>query len=222
MFETSLLFSDSSEEKKLSPPFWSAHKIRFLMVGILILSGVACTAWGTWLFFTPTQVPSLIVDEPLLTLEPDKVSQLYIDVSGAVEQPGIYTVNDGERVAAAISAAGGLSFRADQEYVHSTLNLSARLKDEQKIYIPFEGERPATALIDEPSSNSPMSQTTNDNDLVSINTATESQLDELPKIGPVTAEKLINSRPYSAIEELVSRKIISQSVFDEIKALIKL
>lgn len=56
--------------------------------------------------------------------------------------------------------------------------------------------------------------------LIDINRASKDALDTLPKIGPVTADKIINGRPYRSIEELVSRKVITQKTFDGFKELI--
>jgi len=52
---------------------------------------------------------------------------------------------------------------------------------------------------------------------VSINTGTESQLDSLPGVGPVTAAKIIASRPYQTLEEVVSKKAVGAALFEKIK-----
>lgn len=56
--------------------------------------------------------------------------------------------------------------------------------------------------------------------LININTASEAELDKLPGIGPVTATKIITSRPYSAPEELLTKKVVSSSTWGKIKELI--
>lgn len=54
-------------------------------------------------------------------------------------------------------------------------------------------------------------------DLIDINTATAAQLDAIKEIGPARAAAIIKGRPYKRKDELVTRKIISQSVYDKIK-----
>lgn len=58
--------------------------------------------------------------------------------------------------------------------------------------------------------------------LTNINTATLSELDKLPGIGPVYGQRIIDNRIYSSMEELVSKGAITQSVFEKIKNLITL
>ena len=102
--------------------------------------------------------------------------------------------------------AGGLLATADK----SQINLAGKISDGQKIHIPEVGETPVTAF-------GKLNQT-----LVSVNSATQAELDTLPQVGPATAAKIIAGRPYTAVEELVSKKAVSQSVFDKIKDLVSL
>ncbi len=53
--------------------------------------------------------------------------------------------------------------------------------------------------------------------LININTASESQLDTLPGIGPVTAQKIIVGRQYGSIDELLSKKVVGAKVFEQLK-----
>jgi competence protein ComEA len=53
--------------------------------------------------------------------------------------------------------------------------------------------------------------------LINLNLATPAQLDSLPGVGPVTAQKIIDSRPYSTLEELLNKKIVTDKVFTQIK-----
>lgn len=212
MFETSLLFEKLPTEDKSSRWHWRTITLASVVVAVGL--GMACLAWGTWLYFKPFE--QHLSDIPLLNL--DQSSSIYVDVGGAVSNPGIYPLEEGERMAAAIDAAGGLASDADTDYLNTTLNLSAKLKDEQKIYIPFVGEKISSGATTDLTEIPNVSTT----QLVSINTATESELDELPKIGPTTAQKIIDGRPYTTIDDLVTKKIVSETVLAEIKALVKI
>ena len=135
--------------------------------------------------------------------------RIVVHFDGAVEKPGVYEMSADSRVSDAVSASGGLSDSADM----LRINLAAKLADGQKIYIPKVGESDVKGVgVGEAGIGS--------TGLININTASESQLDTLPGIGPVTAQKIIASRPYSSLEELLSKKAVGQSVYGKIKELI--
>lgn len=139
--------------------------------------------------------------------EEKKPQKITVDVEGAVVSPGVYSLNSDARIKDAIVAAGGLSYMADRLWVAKNINLASVAQDSSKIYIPEKGE---------PSS-SGSSGTSSAANLININTASSKELDTLPGIGPVTAEKIINGRPYSSIDDLLKKKVISQKVFDGLK-----
>lgn len=130
-----------------------------------------------------------------------------VDIGGAVNNPGVYTLEEGKRIEDAIIAAGGLSSEADNDKISIDINRAALLLDGAKLYIPKKGESQTVGT----SNNAQKTISVN------INTASEKELDTLPGIGEVTAQKIISGRPYQTLEELVSRKIMSQSVFEKIK-----
>jgi len=146
--------------------------------------------------------------------EDKKTATITIDVEGAVERPGVYELPAGARLQDALIAAGGMSKDADREKVSKGLNLAAKLIDGGKIYIPVVGDNSALAGVGSAGSTVLGAET---GEQININSASSGELDKLQGVGPVTAEKIIGSRPYGSVEELVSKKVVSQKVFDQIK-----
>lgn len=133
-----------------------------------------------------------------------------VDVSGAVNRPGVYQLKDGLRIEEAIQAAGGFSETANSEYISKYLNLAQKLSDGTKVYVPFAGESM-------PSGESTSVAGANTSSKININTASQSELESLPDIASVRASNIISNRPYQKIEGLLDKKIVSKSVFEKIK-----
>jgi competence protein ComEA len=127
-----------------------------------------------------------------------------VDIEGAIANPGVYTLPAGNRVEDAITAAGGLGSVVDEVVFAKTINRAAKLVDGAKLYIPLL-------------SSSGLRTVGSVSNLVSVNTGTESELDSLPGVGPVTAQKIIDNRPYQTLEELVSKKAVGAALFEKIK-----
>jgi competence protein ComEA len=141
--------------------------------------------------------------------ETPSASEIQVYIAGAVNRPGVYYLNDGDRWIDAVEAAGGPTADADVE----AINLARRLHDEDQVLVPRLGEQSVLG-----------SAQASQNELVNINTAPAAVLDSLPGIGEVRSQSIVDSRqrdgPFSRIEELVERKLIPQSVFDQIRELI--
>ena len=136
---------------------------------------------------------------------------LIIDVEGGVTQPGIRELPSGSRVADALAAAGGYAESADLAAAAQTLNLAASLVDGQQIYVPVIGAPP------------PGGGGGAAGGLVNLNRATQSELEALPGIGPVTAGKIIAARteqPFATLDELVNRKVLSAHQLEQIADLV--
>lgn len=147
-----------------------------------------------------------------------KREELVVDVAGEVVSPGVYRLSAESRVGEALAAAGGLSARADREWVAKNINLAGKLADGAKIYVPKVGQKiEGGVTVTTGSTNSPGQVAGVVAGTININTASASELDTLPGIGPVTANKIITNRPYQSIQELLEKKVVSQKVFDQIK-----
>jgi competence protein ComEA len=143
--------------------------------------------------------------------------QIVVDVVGAVVEPGVYRLPPGGRVGDAIEAAGGFSPRVDAARVAAELNLAATLQDGAQVRVPSRDEAPPPVVGGTGGGSGSAGG------LVNLNTASQSELEELPGIGPVTAEKIMESRataPFTTIEELRERDLVFESVFEDIRALI--
>jgi len=155
---------------------------------------------------------------------------ILVDIEGAVLKPGIVSLAQGSRVEDAIVAAGGLTNKADEQYIAKNINRAMKIVDGMKLYVPTK---------DETSYN--RDRTTSQGDVVqsygivatsgkpsqttvytSINLASKDQLDLLPGVGPVTAQKIIDNRPYQALEDLVAKKAIGPSLFEKLKNMLSL
>jgi competence protein ComEA len=149
--------------------------------------------------------------EPLVVEDggpPDGDIRVY--VTGAVANPGVYGMAPNLRWIDAVEAAGGHTSSADLQ----SINLATRLSDEDMIVVPSLGDSAAVA------GHSAAGSIT----VVNINSATEAELDTLPGIGEVRAGRIVSSRnevgPFTAIEDLLARELVPDSVFDEIAPLI--
>lgn len=143
--------------------------------------------------------------------------EIVVEVSGAVEKPGVYRFRSGSRVDDALIAAGGLSLSADREWVDKMLNRAAKLADGQKLYIPDKQSFVLSAKKNGQYQNVSSDFLSSSINLVNINTASAKELDSLPGIGQVYAQKIIEQRPYSSLEELVSKGVIPQSTYEKLK-----
>ncbi len=143
--------------------------------------------------------------------------EIYVYVCGCVKRPGVYALSLGARIYEAIEAAEGMTEEADETYV----NLAQVLTDQMQIYIPSQAE---TASGDFIRSSVPEESQSAGEAKVNINTASASQLDELPGIGPSKAADIINYREehgsFSSIDQLMDIPGIKTGVFDQIKDLV--
>jgi competence protein ComEA len=152
---------------------------------------------------------------------PGGAAEIVVDVVGAVVDPGIYRLPPDARTGDAIAAAGGFSPRVDVARVAAELNLAAALQDGAHVRVPSRDETPPPGGGS--AGNSSGGGTGPGVGLVNLNAASQSELEDLPGIGPVTAEKILASRataPFARIEELRERGLVYESVFEDIRALI--
>ncbi len=147
-----------------------------------------------------------------------QAGEIIVDVAGAVVEPGVYRLAPGSRVGDAITAAGGFSPRVDVERVGRELNLAATLDDGAQLRVPSRDDvtEPGAGEPD-PGDGGPGGQ------LVNLNSASQSELEALPGIGPVTATKILESRAgakFTKVEELRERGLVGEKTFESLRALV--
>jgi competence protein ComEA len=142
---------------------------------------------------------------------PAAVPALVVDVVGAVRRPGLYRLPQGTRIADAVARAGGATRRADIALV----NLAAPLADGTQVVVPARVQAAAGGAAASPST--PAGP-------VHLNTATLEQLDALPGVGPVTAQKILDYRQqhgaFSSVDELDAIPGIGPSRLDQLRELV--
>ncbi|RTE50850.1 helix-hairpin-helix domain-containing protein [Actinobaculum sp. 352] len=141
--------------------------------------------------------------------------QSVVHISGAVTSPGVYTVPTNSRVNDVVQMAGGMTQDADQ----AAINLAAPIRDGDHVHIAAVGETPVPAAGG--SGEQIQSGQAGGSGLVNINTATTSELQELPGIGPVLADAIVAWREenggFSAPEELMEVSGIGQATFEKLR-----
>jgi competence protein ComEA len=108
---------------------------------------------------------------------------LVVDVAGAVRRPGLYRLRSGSRIDDAIASAGGPTAKAQLD----TVNLAAPIADGEQIVVPGRGVAGAAAASSAAAGSSPSAP-------LDLNSATLEELENLPGIGPVTAQKILDYR----------------------------
>jgi competence protein ComEA len=150
----------------------------------------------------------------LVTAEPAPATQLLVHVVGAVRKPGLYRLEEGSRIDDALAAAGGARAKAALDLV----NLAAPVADGQQIVVPRRGAEdvagPAGAGEAAPGAK------------VHLNTATLEDLDTLPGVGPITAQKILDYRDehgaFGSVEELDAVPGIGPARLAELRELVDL
>jgi competence protein ComEA len=139
-------------------------------------------------------------------------ARVVVHVVGAVRRPGLYRLEQGSRIADAVTRAGGAAPKADLAQV----NLAAPLADGEQVVVPRRGA--GTAVGGAAAPGAPSSGP------VHLSTATLEQLDSLPGIGPVTAQKILDYRAkhgaFTSVDELDAVPGIGPSRMDQLRDLV--
>ncbi|MEP6482041.1 MAG: helix-hairpin-helix domain-containing protein [Rhodoglobus sp.] len=185
-------------------------RVRLGAVAVLVLVGLGCAVLvsvlgdhgSTAAVARPTAAASAG------PMDATAGAQIFVHILGAVDQPGLYELREGDRAVDVVAAAGGFTDAADE----AQLNLARFLVDGEQIYVPALGETPAAA------------PGTTAGGKVNINTADEPTLETLPRVGPAMAQRIIDWREangnFATIEDLMSVTGIGDKTFEGLKDLV--
>ena len=142
--------------------------------------------------------------------------EVVVDVAGAVRRPGLYRLPEGSRVADALARAGGATPKAQVELV----NLAARVSDGEQVLVPRRGA-PVAATGAGGSAGAGAAAAAGP---VHLNSATLEQLDSLPGVGPVTAQKILDFRQehgaFGSVDELDAIPGIGPARLEQLRDLV--
>lgn len=139
---------------------------------------------------------------------------LVVHVVGEVRRPGLYRLRDGARIADAVRRAGGARRGADL----AALNLAAPLVDGVQVLVPAQG------VPDAPPAASPSGGVVPPTGPISLSSATIEELDELPGVGPITAQKIVDYRaehgPFASVDDLDAVPGIGPTRIEQLRDLV--
>lgn len=181
----------------------------------------------------PTHAATPMESETRTKKQPNtKKEQMYVDVSGAVKNPDMYEVPAGTRLAVIIKIAGGLAENADRGFFARNFNLSSIIGDQQKIHVPsifetsqglyIERTKIISAYSDTQKGQSAPAGEQSSPRKISINNSSSVEIETLKGIGKITTDRIIASRPYESLDDLVTKGILKKALFDSIKEEIEL
>ena len=177
-----------------------------LLVAALFLAGRFLVGSGTATVEPQAAEQAAVEATPAL--------RLVVHVVGAVRRPGLYRLTHGSRIADAVRRAGGATRRADL----SLVNLAAQVSDGTQVVVPRrEAVQAAEGKGGSAEAASPGGP-------VHLNTATTEQLDALPGVGPVTAQKIMDYREqhgaFSSVDDLDAIPGIGPARLEQLRALV--
>ena len=186
---------------------------------LLILLGLVLIGGGFIFLKKSFGVPSTKVEilQSAQSIEGD--GEITAEISGAVINPGVYKLKNGSRIDDLLITAGGFSEDADRVWAGKYLNRAAKLTDGQKVYVISLSEQSESSSAKSGGGYQTISSnfSSDSNKFININSASVSELDSLSGIGPVYAQKIVEHRPYSKTEDLVTSGVITQTLYENIK-----
>ena len=195
-----------------------------VLVGIVLALVISNIGTVCYFIFSKEPVIAFKLQDEALPVMSDSVQtkkEIMVYITGAVKNPGVYSLLEGQRLMDAIEKAGG--FLSDADLL--SVNLAKRLNDEDAYYIPRINEVDETGQNVYSSKGNFAGTLLFDDGKININTADVKELETLPGIGPQTAKKIIDYRnengPFMSIEEIKNVSGIGEAKFENMKEKIK-
>ncbi len=199
---------------------------------IVVVVAIAAVILGGYFFFVQSE-PKQVENDPVFSdmaqeekevtkpVEAEEPAVIKVDVKGAVQTPGVYMAEPGDRVIDLIAAAGDFTKNADLDKV----NLAQLVEDQMVIYVPRVGEEEVevagTLSAPGTGANGAENATSSNNSQVNLNTATQTELETLTGIGPSKALAIIEYREttgkFQQIEDLKNIPGIGDKTFEKLQ-----
>lgn len=196
------------------------EKITIILLLIVIVVGVGIILYkniNSEDNFVINRASDISENNPAIQIE---VPPLIIHIAGAVKIPGVYQLKSTDRIVDAVKIAGGATEEANLDLI----NLAALLKDGQKIIIPYKTYSETGEEINTNTYNyvaSAYSSSGSTSAKININTANANMLQNLPGIGPVLSERIIEYRNqnglFGMIDDIKDVSGIAEKKYEGIK-----
>ncbi len=176
-------------------------------LGLMAILGLAVVGGSALVLARTTDPPAPPIKRVAATTTATQQEILVVHVAGMVVSPGVYELPRGTRIKDALAAAGGPVEGADV----NNLNLAELLTDGQKIVVTKPGEAPPSEETQAPAGK------------INLNTAAKAQLEELPGVGPVLAQRIIDYRQkkkFTSIRQLMEVDGFGPKKYESLKDLI--
>ncbi len=185
-----------------------AGDLFYLVLGLTLGLSLGVLVARFWLF----RPKPLVLEVPTPPPPPPTPtpSPIEVYITGAVARPGVYSLPPDARVEDAVSAAGGLTGEADA----AAINLAQPLRDGDHVHIPAQGEEAVTVSDRVPRAAEEGAEVQFP---VDVNTAPAEALEAIPGIGPAMAARIIEGRPYGAVDDLLRVRGIGPTTLEKIR-----
>lgn len=203
---------------------WEEIFLKYRYPLLILLAGLILALSGFFIVKSGLTSSSTKVEVLTASTSGQAGQEIAVEIAGEILSPGVYKLPAESRVEDLLIISGGFTADADRIWTDRYLNRAAKLTDGQKVFIPSIKEQSGVLSAKNGTGDQTASSTfsSDSNVLINVNTASLAQLDSLPGIGPVYGQSIIEHRPYSNVEELLSKGALKSSVYQKVKDLVSI